>query len=91
MWIRPDHPLLARMPSTRPQPSAPGGSSVTRKPPEGQDKPAPPVHEPPLSEEEKQKRAGGFHESSYELKTGMDIFESEWPDDVTIPGPLSDR
>lgn len=33
-------------------------------------------------------RAGGFHESSYELKHGLDINESEWPSDVTQPGKL---
>ena len=28
----------------------------------------------------------GWHESSLDLETGLDAFESEWPDDVTIPG-----
>jgi hypothetical protein len=36
-------------------------------------------------------RAGGFHESSYELKTGLEICESEWPDEVTVPGALGER
>jgi hypothetical protein len=36
-------------------------------------------------------RAGGFHESSYELQHGLQVSESEWPDDVTIPGALGDR
>ncbi len=36
-------------------------------------------------------RAGGFHESSYELQHGLLISESEWPDDVTIPGALDDH
>lgn len=36
-------------------------------------------------------RAGGFHESSYELQNGLQITESEWPDDVTVPGSLGDR
>lgn len=36
-------------------------------------------------------RAGGFHESSYELQSGLQITESEWPDDVTVPGALGER
>ena len=36
-------------------------------------------------------RAGGFHESSYELQHGLQVSESEWPDDVTIPGALGER
>lgn len=36
-------------------------------------------------------RAGGFHESSYELQSGLQITESEWPDDVTVPGELGSR
>ena len=36
-------------------------------------------------------RDGGFHESSYELQSGLQITESEWPDDVTVPGALGDR
>lgn len=36
-------------------------------------------------------RDGGFHESSYELQSGLQITESEWPDDVTVPGGLGDR
>ena len=34
---------------------------------------------------------GGFHESSYELTQGLQITESEWPDDITLPGALGDR
>ncbi len=36
-------------------------------------------------------RAGGFHESSYELQAGLQVSESEWPDDVTVPGKLGER
>lgn len=36
-------------------------------------------------------RAGGFHESSYELRNGLEVNESEWPADTTIPGALGDR
>jgi hypothetical protein len=86
MWIRPAHSPLARMPSLRPQPSAPARVPPhKRKLPE----PAPQAAEPSLSEEELRAR-GGFHESSYELRTGMDVLETEWPDDTTIPGGLDD-
>lgn len=47
--------------------------------------------ESPLTEAEERARAGGFHESSYELRTGMDMFESDWPDDTTLPGALDER
>ena len=88
MWIRPNRSLLARMPSMRPPPSAPAPGSVAdmkqRKAPQ-------PTLPPPLSEVEEAELAGGFHESSYELRTGMDIVEADWPDDVTIPGALGKR
>lgn len=42
-------------------------------------------------EQRKAARAGGFHESSYELRHGLDISESEWPGDTTIPGALGER
>jgi hypothetical protein len=86
MWIRPKHLPLARMPSMRPPPSAPAASK--RRTPASPEPPLPEREEE--NDVEKNKRAGGFHESSYELRTGMDIFESEWPDDATIPGPLDD-
>lgn len=85
MWIRPDRQMHARMPSMRAQPSAPAPGSVAdmkqRRGPQ-------PTLPPPLSAEEEAELAGSFHESSYELRTGMDIVESDWPDDVTIPGAL---
>jgi hypothetical protein len=80
MWIRADRSLLARMPSQRPLPGAP----APRKAPA-----APQRAEPPLDEEELRAR-GGFHESSYELRTGMDVQETEWPDDTTMPGSLDE-
>lgn len=43
------------------------------------------------SAEEIAARAGGFHESSYELNHGLEISESEWPPDVTVPGALGER
>lgn len=89
MWIRPNRQILARMPSMRPQPTPPAAPGSV--PDMQQRKAAQPTRLPPLSEEEeKKKRAGGFHESSYELRTGMDMHESDWPDDVTIPGALDD-
>lgn len=75
------------MPSMRPQPSSPPaqGGSPRKTPAEPV---APPA--PALTEEEERARAGGFHESSYELRTGLDMLETEWPDDTTIPGALGD-
>jgi len=56
---------------------------------------APVVSAPPASDDatpaEKAARAGGFHESSYELQHGLQVSESEWPDDVTVPGRLGER
>jgi hypothetical protein len=75
------------MPSMRPQPSAPANERARR----GAVPPAPP--EPSRDEvgdEGLPMRAGGFHESSYELRTGMDMTETEWPDDTTVPGALDD-
>lgn len=50
---------------------------------------------PAVAEDEspaaKAARAGGFHESSYELQHGLQVSESDWPDDVTIPAALGDR
>lgn len=90
MWNKPRPHLLARMPSTRAQPLNPRA-------------PQPPAGAPPPSsalvsallvpDEEAQAResavqAGAFHESSYELRTGLEINESEWPEEVTIPAAL---
>lgn len=41
--------------------------------------------------DEQAARAGGFHESSYELNSGLEISESDWPPDVTVPGALGAR
>jgi hypothetical protein len=86
MWIRPHRSPLARMPSLRPQPSAPAAVPGKRNAPAA---PAPAPAEAPLTEEEVRAR-GGFHESSYELRNGMDMMETEWPDDTTIPGALDE-
>jgi hypothetical protein len=88
MWIRPNRLPFARMPSMRPPPTPPAPGSVKHM---QQRKGPQPTALPPLSEEEEAQRAGGFHESSYELRTGVDIVESDWPDDVTIPGALDER
>ena len=90
MWIRPNRLPLARMPSMRPPPTPPAPGSVADM--QQRSKAAPPTMPPPLTAEEEQAlRDGGFHESSYELRTGVDVLESDWPDDVTIPGALGER
>ena len=50
-----------------------------------------PAGEPTESPAEAAARDGGFHESSYELQHGLQVSESEWPDDVTVPGGLGER
>jgi hypothetical protein len=91
MWIPTLHPLLARMPSMRPQPSAPAAAARGQPAHKTPAAPTPAdANEPPLTEEEQRERAGGFHESSFELRSGVDVLETEWPDDTTIPGTLDD-
>lgn len=88
----PRHPVTV----TSLQPASARGPTATPH-----EKPSPPV---PLkaaevprfggeaeSAEERAARAGGFHESSYELQAGLQVSESEWPDDVTVPGKLGER
>lgn len=76
--------LTTRMPTPRPAPPAP------RPPPAA---PPPPAAAQADAEDEAEAkaRAGGFHESSYELKQGLDVSESEWPPDITAPGALGLR
>lgn len=90
MWFKSRPHPLARMPSTRAQPLNPRAP----KAPAGA---APPssalVSALFVPEEEAQARAraaqaGAFHESSYELRTGLEVSESEWPEEVTIPAAL---
>lgn len=96
MWIRRAEPLHARMPSSA---RAPGLNPRQRTPAAPAAKKLPPTEtsappEPPRDEEsdhERAARVGGFHESSYELQHGLQVSESEWPDDVTVPGALGDR
>jgi hypothetical protein len=87
MWTRPAVIARARMPSMRPQPSAP----ALKPAPRGAVPPAPaePARDE-VGDDGLPTRAGGFHESSYELRTGMDMLETEWPDDTTVPGALDD-
>jgi hypothetical protein len=61
-----------------------GRSALHPKPP------APASHDPPgrdgADDDSPSDAPKGWHESSLDLETGLDAFESEWPDDVTIPG-----
>jgi hypothetical protein len=94
---------MARMPSTRSQPLNPQlAAPATGTTPVGwwpNGWPAPGVSWPaaaaaapdPVEARAAAARAGGFHESSYELRLGLDVSESEWPDDTTVPGALGDR
>ena len=86
------HPLNPRPPAVPGSRSAP--VPVVRSE-------APPTLPPPEAEAEsgaeagspakQAARNGGFHESSYELQHGLQVSESEWPDDVTVPGALGER
>lgn len=97
---------MARMPSTRSQPLNPhvAGSSAPTPfgwwpsgwpapgAPAAVDAPVVPAAEPDAEDlRAAAARAGGFHESSYELRLGLDVSESEWPDATTVPGQLGDR
>jgi hypothetical protein len=102
MLIRQRPTAMARMPSMRAHglnpraPGAPVRAAVAvvvpaAKPPRDPQPPAAASAVDPETPAEKAARAGGFHESSYELQHGLLISESEWPDDVTIPGALGER
>ena len=86
MWIRSRTVLQARMPGMRPpalnprSPAKPAGPDHDDRPADSEETPA-----------EATARAGGFHESSYELQHGLQVSESDWPDDVTVPGGLGER
>lgn len=90
MWIRKTQRAQARMPSRRAQrlnPRAPIAPQQTVAPQlpgalaAGQD----------TSPGEEARRAGGFHESSYELQHGLEVSESEWPPELTVPGALGEH
>jgi hypothetical protein len=90
MWFEPRPLALARMPSTRAQPLNPQAP----RPREGAAAPSAETLSGLVAssddglEHERAVRAGAFHESSYELRTGLEINESEWPDEITIPAAL---
>jgi hypothetical protein len=96
MWIRPERFCAARMPSTRSQPLNPrllaalpatvASARALATPPAKAAERADAVDRATEAA-----RAGGFHESSYELRSGLEVNESEWPADTTIPGALGDR
>lgn len=71
--------------------AVPQGKALAKPPPQA----GAPANAAPATEEEsaddKAALAGGFHESSYELQHGLQVSESEWPGDVTVPGALGDR
>ena len=72
-------------PSPRsPDPARPAGAAASAV--------TPPARKTELAEAAGEvARPGGFHESSYELQHGLQITESEWPDDVTVPAALGER
>lgn len=75
----PSAPRSPVVPAPAARPAAPSAPAARR---------APPAQEPERDADDL--RDGGFHESSYELRTGMDILETEWPEDTTIPGKLDE-
>jgi hypothetical protein len=96
MLIRPPIRVLARMPSTRSQPLNPRVAAMppaAERPVAAPPKPAPRVQAVTDAQTlaEEAARAGGFHESSYELRNGLEVNESEWPPDTTVPGALGAR
>lgn len=94
MLIRPLPRVCARMPSTRSQPLNPRVSGLplaVARAPAAAPKIAQPATPDAQTLAEEAARAGGFHESSYELKYGLEVSESEWPPDTTIPGALGPR
>lgn len=74
---------MARMPSSRNRPSL-NPRLASLPPAHAQDDAEP-------DEREKAARAGGFHESSFDLAHGLEVSVSEWPEEVTIPGALGER
>lgn len=84
------------MPSTRSQGLNPRLPAEPVAPPEPHARPAPntdaeAAERDDAAEADVEARAGGFHESSYELHQGLQVSESDWPEDVTVPTPLGKR
>jgi hypothetical protein len=89
--INPRPPGMAESPVP---PAAAGAAQLAAaKVPKAMPQPSAPLAAAPSAEDdaEASERDGGFHESSYELQHGLQISESEWPDDVTVPGALGER
>jgi hypothetical protein len=86
---------MARMTSTRKRAPARRSAQPPARKDTQAEQPGPPEGPPPIdnltAERQEAVRAGGFHESSYELKNGLEVSESEWPGETTIPGPLGER
>jgi hypothetical protein len=78
--------VAAALPTRKPVPVP---APVPRTPPAAPPPPAAVADDDDAAEAKA--RAGGFHESSYELKQGLDVSESEWPPDITAPGALGLR
>jgi hypothetical protein len=93
MWIRRAANAQARMPSMRQPPLNPGqpGQAAPQHKADANKPASASASADEETEDAAAARAGGFHESSYELRHGLQISESEWPDDVTVPGGLGER
>ena len=94
MWVRHYRLVCARMPSTRSQGLNPRLQAEPVAPPKPDARPAPNADAEGAEREDEadaEARAGGFHESSYELHHGLQVSESDWPEDVTVPTPLGKR
>jgi hypothetical protein len=89
MWSKPRPAVMARMPSTRAQPLNPRAVPPVGLRPAGLPSPAPTDAE--IDEQERARREGGFHESSYELQHGLEVSESDWPEELTVPAALGSR
>jgi len=102
MWIRNRPLVLARMPSMRqfplnPRPPAAPAAPVAAPGPDvvaisTAQTTAPLANTGPSATDGSQPapayvRAGGFHESSYELHHGLQVSESEWSEDMIVAVP----
>jgi hypothetical protein len=88
------HPLNPRPPAVPVTPAAPAAAGAAEPTPRTATvapAPAIPPTDAAVDVAQDEARAGGFHESSYELNHGLHVSESEWPDDVTMPGALGER
>ncbi len=90
------NPRASGLPAASPSPSradspAPGKPPAAAGPAGKRNAKAAPNASPDGERGNDAVRAGGFHESSFELQSGLQITESDWPDDLTVPGALGDR